>query len=570
MTFVTIGRRAAWAGIAAASLLLAGMSRAQAGGGPENVFLIVNANGAKSKEVANHYIALRNVPPANVFYVPAPPNAVRMQGADFREKILRPALAEMERRGIRDHIDHIVYSCEFPFMIDCAQLLGLPVVPADVKRPMASLTGATYLWQFVEEASPSLVELNTNFYFAPTVGETTASRAFRSRLQWRPDNTPGATGGLRYFLSTQLGCSQPEGNTVDETIAYLKRAAAADGTRPPGTFFYMKNADIRSTVRDPGFATAVAELRALGVKAEIGNGISPPQGQAVAGLTTGAVHVRLAPTQLAPGALVDNFTSSGGVLTRVANPNPQTRISEYLRLGAAGASGTVIEPRAVAEKFPTPALHVHYARGCTMAESFYQSVQGPFQLLILGDPLCQPWAQIPQVTVAGVAQDAIVSGTIEIVPSATWAAGRALQRYELWVDGRPRGERRAGQKFALDTTKLGDGYHELRIIAVDDSPIEIEGRWVGGVMVKNGRDALSVTSPAGPRPTGPALALHLTSTVDGEMAVYHNNRELGRVTGKQGTVNVPLEKLGRGPVTIEARMIGEGGLRSRPLELEIP
>ena len=60
----------------------------------------------------------------------------------------------------------------------------------------------------------------------------------------------------------------------------------------------------------------------------------------------------------------------------------QTPLSEFLRFGAAGASGTVTEPYSPSPtKFPSPMIQVHYARGCTLAEAFYQSVSGPYQLL---------------------------------------------------------------------------------------------------------------------------------------------------------------------------------------------
>ena len=42
---------------------------AWAGGGPENVLLLVNSNSLNSKTIANHYIALRNIPPSNVVYI---------------------------------------------------------------------------------------------------------------------------------------------------------------------------------------------------------------------------------------------------------------------------------------------------------------------------------------------------------------------------------------------------------------------------------------------------------------------------------------------------------------------
>jgi len=96
-----------------------------------------------------------------------------------------------------------------------------------------------------------------------------------------------------------------------------------------------------------------------------------------------------------PGAICEHLTSLGGVMVENGG---QTPLSEFIRNGAAGASGTVTEPYAIQAKFPDPFLHVHYVKGCTLAEAFYQSVRGPYQLLIVGDPLCRPWARIPQVT----------------------------------------------------------------------------------------------------------------------------------------------------------------------------
>jgi hypothetical protein len=51
-----------------------------------------------------------------------------------------------------------------------------------------------------------------------------------------------------------------------------------------------------------------------------------------------------------PGAICENLTSFGGIFTPAAG---QTPLSEFLRAGAAGSSGTVIEPYAIQAKFPT-------------------------------------------------------------------------------------------------------------------------------------------------------------------------------------------------------------------------
>ena len=63
-------------------------------------------------------------------------------------------------------------------------------------------------------------------------------------------------------------------------------------------------------------------------------------------------------SKILPGAIVENFTSYGGVLTKGAG---QTPLTDFLRYGAAGSSGTVIEPYAIPNKFPAPAIQVHYA-----------------------------------------------------------------------------------------------------------------------------------------------------------------------------------------------------------------
>src|SRR5439155_20914049 len=111
----------------------------------------------------------------------------------------------------------------------------------------------------------------------------------------------------------------------------------------------------------------------------------------------------------------------------------QTKLTEFLRYGAAGASGTVAEPLAIWMKFPLPYVHVHYAEGCSLAEAFYQSVFGPYQLLIVGDPLARPFAKFAQVTLA--AAKGPLSGTVTLAADSKPATDRPLADVEWWVDG---------------------------------------------------------------------------------------------------------------------------------------
>jgi hypothetical protein len=111
-------------------------------------------------------------------------------------------------------------------------------------------------------------------------------------------------------------------------------------------------------------------------------------------------------------------------------------------------------------------VQVHYARGCTLAEAFYQSVYSPYQLLLVGDPLCRPWADPPQVSVTGVKPNAVVRGTLTLKPTAALVHGKAVEEFELFVDGQRVARGQPGDALSLDSTLVSDGHHEMRIVAV--------------------------------------------------------------------------------------------------------
>ena len=162
----------------------------------------------------------------------------------------------------------------------------------------------------------------------------------------------------------------------------------------------MDNSDIRARTRRPMFEPTVKRLQELGVRAEIVQGSLPQGRDDVMGLVAGSAGFDWpsSKSRILPGAICEHLTSFGGVMLENAG---QTPLTEFLRHGAALSSGTVTEPYAIAAKFPLPFLHVYYAQGCSAAEAFYQSLSGPYQLLIVGDPLCAPWASRPIGKAAG-------------------------------------------------------------------------------------------------------------------------------------------------------------------------
>ena len=69
-----------------------------------------------------------------------------------------------------------------------------------------------------------------------------------------------------------------------------------------------------------------------------------------------------------------------------------------------------------------------------------------------------------------------VKGNFTVRPMVDAAPGPQIGSLELFTDGRVVARFAPGNPLDLDTTKLADGYHELRIVAIDADPIETQCR----------------------------------------------------------------------------------------------
>ena len=543
----------------------------RAGGGPENLFLVVNASSPDSVAVANAYAALRGIPPINVLMLPWQNSTESISIAAYRSDLLDPVLQAIDGRRLAPQINCVVYSSDFPWRIDFAEEMPEALATQQIhKFPSGSLTGMTMLYGAVRSGKgPVWLDPQSNRYWRPldAEGVPKSTDGFRGWHRYGAQGEVVQDSGNRYLLSVMLGVTAGRGNSVPEIVRGLEAAAAADGTKPPGTIYFVTNDDVRTKTRSPAFPPIVRALEALGVKAEVVSGVLPAAKRDVAGLMTGAADFdwQASKSTIVPGAICENLTSFGGIFTPSAG---QTPLSVFIRAGAAGSSGTVVEPYALQAKFPHPALQVHYARGATLAEAFYQSVQAPYQLLVVGDPLCRPWATIPQVDVgtAGdgkdLAANGTLSGTIELLPRATVAGQKsprdgsastgAVDHFTLFVDGVQLAQCRPGERLPLDTAQLADGYHELRVVATESSSVQSQGRWVLPVRFTNHGKTLTLEV----KPARVSIAGTVRVRVDGEgldgVAVFSMGRVLGRTAGGDTTIEVPAELLGRGRVTIRA------------------
>ena len=121
---------------------------ALAGGGPENLLLVVNPRSPASMTIANHYAQLRRVPARNVFYLPWNPEDQTTDVGTFRKKILEPVLATIELRGLARQIDCVAYSSDYPWAINAqADVDALARLAEEATEPAAG-----------KQASPSPIQ----------------------------------------------------------------------------------------------------------------------------------------------------------------------------------------------------------------------------------------------------------------------------------------------------------------------------------------------------------------------------------------------------------------------------
>ena len=411
------------------------------------------------------------------------------------------------------------------------------------------------------------------------------TRAFTAKDAWTGGNAPDAAAPVdapdRYRMAVMLGWTGAHGNTQEEVLRCLRSAAASDGTAPDGTVYFMVNDNVRAKTRMPSFEGAAAALKRRGRKAEIlkkgengQDGVLPRDRDDVFGLMAGIAGFKWPDDMppLLPGSIAEHLTSFGA---HFGTPG-QTKCTEFIRHGAAGSSGTVAEPFAIQQKFPLPYIHDHYAQGCSLAEAFYQSVWGPYQLLILGDPLTRPFAHFSTVSLDAPDPATPWKGAVEVEASVSALHGGAIRSIELWVDGRKVAEGEPGTKLALDTARLADGEHELRLVAIDAGPIRTRSYTKRTIVVQNSILTLDVDRPDQPFGYGDPIVLKGKATSVDTVDLLRGAQVLATAPVKTGRfeLSIPSARLGLGSVVLSVRGKGKDGAEILaavlPVEIQPP
>lgn len=549
----------------------------RAGGGPENLLLIIDPSNAESLYLGNYYKNARNVPDSNVFYM----NPYANDYATFASQNLAAFFGELDNRGITGHIDYVLIPPGGSFFITAPvnTINDLGCNGGHVQR--ISISSAYTLAHIAAQMQAAASVTDTNQYYATT----DPARDFDHDIKWLSGAPSGSAAAKQYYIGFMLGYTGERGNTIQEIIDMVNRSVAADGTRPSGTFYFMMTSDsVRSNPRDPFFPATISAIQALGGQAVQINATLPEGNHDCLGILTGASDpaIDAANITLKPGSFADHLTSWAATFDIAS----QVKMSRWIAKGnplngASGTMGTVEEPCVVGSgnswKFPHPRFHLWYYQGTSLGEALLRSVSvTPFQSLFYGDPLTRTFAYLPVVTVPN-APSGTVSGTILLTPSATTSRpSTTIASHDLYVDSQYISSVSNGNSFSLNTTTLPDGVHDVRVVSYDNSAIKTQGRWVGQITTNNASHTatLQVVTPVpAPHDRNTLFVANVNSTGGtlSEIRLLQN----GRVVAASSSVpkSFPLygNMLGAGPIRLIAEAIYTDGSRalSAPATLQI-
>ncbi|MGE0482743.1 MAG: TIGR03790 family protein [Gammaproteobacteria bacterium] len=303
--------------------------------------MLYAADDADSRVLAGYYATRRGIPREHVFAIEVDTDEAVLSVGRFER--LRAAL--QSRLG--DDVQALALAWTRPYRVGCMSVTSAFALGFDER------------------------------YCARGCQATAASAYFAS-----PSALPYRDHGVRPTML--LAARSPVG-----ARALVDRGIAADGTRPPGSAYFVLTKDRARNTRAPRFHLA-AELFGRWQHSAILRADALRDRDDVMFYFIGAKRVAaLDSLRFRPGAVADHLTSAGGVL----DGDKQMNVLAWLEAGATGSYGTVVEPCNYPQKFPDPPLLMaRYLNGDTLLEAYWKSVQWPGQGLFVGEPLARPFA----------------------------------------------------------------------------------------------------------------------------------------------------------------------------------
>jgi len=371
-----------------------------AGGSGLNTIIVINQSSSNSIALGNYYCERRQIPPENVLRITWSGSLIYWDADTYHTNLVQPLLQAIANRGLSNQIHYVVLSMDLPF--------------SSVSDSIYNGTTSALFYGLKSNSVPSL-QMLTNSYFA---SETAYA-----------DAKPTATFGYS-FLTTMITASN-----LADAKQIIDSGVNSDATFPTAPVHLAKTSDPLRRIRYTAFDNALFNTRLRGNYQIIRTNSNSPYGlSGLLGYQTGLMNYNASPNTFVPGAMADSLTSYGGV---IFGNNDQSSALGFLFAGAAGSYGTVTEPTANTSKFPSPQNYFYQARGFSLGECYYQSINLPYEGLIVGEPLAAPFAQPAEGGWLNIAPGDVLSGTPQLTVQFTAAdPTRPLQRVDLFVDGK--------------------------------------------------------------------------------------------------------------------------------------
>ncbi|MES9968436.1 MAG: TIGR03790 family protein [Candidatus Thiodiazotropha sp.] len=308
---------------------------------PNELAVVVNDRDPLSVRIGEYYMQARGLPEGNLIHLSFDPHAKSIPATGF--KSIRDELLQKTPASIQAY----ALTWRTPYRVGCMSITSAITFGFDKSWCSSQLCATT-------RHSPYF-----NYSGADPLKD----------LSLRPSITVAAEN---FTAAKQL----------------IDRGLLADSTLPQGTAYLLSTSDKQRNVRAIEFPHILKRMRGW-IDTEILRRDSLRQRNDVLFYFTGRSRVAgLETLKFRPGAIADHLTSAGGQLSE----SQQMSAMEWLKAGASGSYGTVVEPCNHRGKFPSPLLVMeHYASGSTLIEAYWKSVQQPGEGIFIGDPLAAPF-----------------------------------------------------------------------------------------------------------------------------------------------------------------------------------
>lgn len=445
---------------------------AHAGGGPQNVLVVINTLSDDSVKVGEYYVEQRGIPAINVCRIACPTDR-SIEFDVYRDKIEQPILKYLRSAGIDDHIDYIVMAQDMPVRVNVGGAFRWVSVGA--------------IFQLTETEVPGSPQERMPQWGNPYAK---ANKAFDHDDEYAYD--AAGTKLAKLYLVTYLMSIK-----AGDAMALVDRSIQSDRHKSDGNeWFYYQDANGNASGRNALYDRFIQSMAAAGFK-NAEHVVSGPDAlidrTQIMGYMSGGTYTKLnrekvKTNEYLPGAICDMLQSFGSVPQNWdESGHTQFPVAYMIEAGITGVHGCVAEPYTLA--FPTVPLFDWYTQGYNLAETFWMGIPpGYWMNMVNGDPLAQPYAKRPVITVTDAERyDAAVKGQVKVGFTATNGAAPGVSHVEIYVDGKLvlKDLPATAREHLIDTSRMRNGLHELRIVAISSDDTRAQGQAVLKLNVRN-------------------------------------------------------------------------------------